>query len=263
LSSVEDTVDYAGRLRLDGRTFVVLGAGQGIGRQTAHALAQSGATVCCVDRDPTLAGAVADEVGGLAITADVTDRADVERVFSVAAAGTGPIRGVVDIVGLNVPGPLAALDDADWRRQFRVVVDHAFLAVQIGGRVISQAGGGSMVFVGSIAGTVTTGARHPAYGSAKAALHHLVAYAGKELAEARVRVNAVSPGVVLTPRSASNWSADQVQALAGLIPWGRPGDPSEIASAVLFLASDLSGYMTSQVMTVDGGLSGTLRLDLL
>jgi NAD(P)-dependent dehydrogenase (short-subunit alcohol dehydrogenase family) len=242
--------------------FVVLGAGQGIGRQTALALSQAGATVGCVDRDDALAEAVAEEVGGLAIVADITDRADVERAFS-AAAQAGPVRGLVDIVGVNVSGPLAAVDDAAWHRQFSLVVDHAFLAVQVGGRVISEAGGGSMVFVGSIAGSVTTGARHPAYGAAKAALHHLVAYAGKELATSNVRVNAVSPGVVLTPRSSANWSDTQLDGLRRVIPLGRPGDPPDIAAAILFLASDLSAYVTSQVLTVDGGLAGTLRLDLL
>jgi NAD(P)-dependent dehydrogenase (short-subunit alcohol dehydrogenase family) len=262
LTPSETTVDYTAGLRLDGRVFVVLGAGQGIGRQSALALAQSGATVGCVDRDADLAQAVADEVGGFAVVADVTDRKDVERVFSISSQA-GPVGGLVDIVGMNVSGQLASLDDDHWRRQFSVVVDHAFLAVQVGGRVMAQAGGGSMVFVGSIAGSVTTGSRHPAYGAAKAALHHLVAYAGKDLAGSRVRVNAVSPGVVLTPRSSANWSDAQVGALRRLIPLGRPGEPADIAGAILFLASDLSAYITSQVLTVDGGLAGTLRLDLL
>jgi NAD(P)-dependent dehydrogenase (short-subunit alcohol dehydrogenase family) len=255
-------VDYTAGLRLDGRVFVVLGAGQGIGRESAIALARNGATVACVDRDARLAGRVAEEVGGLAVAADATDREDVERVFSVSMQA-GPVRGLVDIVGMNVSGQLASLDDAAWRQQFSVVVDHAFLSVQIGGRAMAGAGGGSMVFVGSIAGSVTTGARHPAYGAAKAALHHLVAYAGKELAESGVRVNAVSPGVVLTPRSSANWSPDQVGELHRLIPLGRPGTPADIAGPILFLASDLSGYITSQVLTVDGGLAGTLRLDRL
>ena len=255
-------MDYTAGLRLDGRVFVVLGAGQGIGRQSALALAQSGAIVGCVDRDAALARAVANDVGGFAVVADVTDRDDVERVFSVSAQA-GPVRGLVDIVGMNVSGQLASLDDDAWRRQFSVVVDHAFLSVQVGGRVMARAGGGSMVFVGSIAGSVTTGARHPAYGAAKAALHHLIAYAGKDLAGSGVRVNAVSPGVVLTPRSSANWSDDQVGALARLIPLGRPGEPADIAGPILFLASDLSAYVTSQVLTVDGGLAGTLRLDLL
>jgi NAD(P)-dependent dehydrogenase (short-subunit alcohol dehydrogenase family) len=262
LTSSETTVDYSAGHRLDGRVFVVLGAGQGIGRQSALALAQNGATVTCVDRDADLAERVAEEVGGLAVVADVTDREHMEHVFSVSREA-GPVRGLVDIVGMNVSGELASLDDDAWHRQFSMVVDHAFLSIQIGGRAMARAGGGSMVFVGSIAGSVTTGARHPAYGAAKAALHHLVAYAGKELAESRIRVNAVSPGVVLTPRSSANWSGDQVVALHRLIPLGRPGDPADIAGPILFLASDLSAYVTSQVLTVDGGLAGTLRLDLL
>jgi NAD(P)-dependent dehydrogenase (short-subunit alcohol dehydrogenase family) len=263
LTASETRISYGDRLRLDGQVFVVLGAGQGIGRQTAVALAQLGATVSCVDLDGGLAEQAAADVDGLAFSADITDRSDLEHVLAETRRQAGPVRGLVDIVGFNLPGPIMSLDDATWRRQFTAVVDHAFLAVQVGGAAIADAGGGSMVFVGSIAGAVTTGARHPAYGSAKAALHQLVAYAGKELAASRVRVNAVAPGVVLTPRSSSNWSRQQVDALGQLIPWGRAGDPSDVAGAILFLASDLARYVTSQVLTVDGGLAGTLRLDLL
>jgi NAD(P)-dependent dehydrogenase (short-subunit alcohol dehydrogenase family) len=257
-----DAPVYADRLRLDGRVFVVFGAGQGIGRATSHALAQSGATVACVDLDPKLADAVAGEVDGVALSGDVTDRADVERLFAEAGEA-GRLGGAVDIVGMNVSGPIFEADDVAWRSQLAIVLDHAFLAAQIGGRAIAAAGGGSMVFVGSIAGTVTTGPKHSIYGVAKAGLHQLVAYAGKELASQGVRVNAVSPGVTLTPRSIAKFSDEQLRKLGQLIPAGRPAQVPEIAAAILFLASDLSSYVTGQTLAVDGGLSGTLRLDLI
>jgi NAD(P)-dependent dehydrogenase (short-subunit alcohol dehydrogenase family) len=225
---------YSDRLRLVDRAFVVLGAGRGIGRQVAHALTQQGAKVACVDLDPERGKTVAEEVGGVALFGDVTKRDEMERLFAEARERLGPVRGLVDIVGFGHRGPLSSVDDRTWRWQFEVVVDHAFLAVQVGGTEIANAGGGAMVFVGSIAGMVTTGDNHPAYGSAKAALHHLVAYAAKELAPVSVRVNAVAPGVTLTARSRTHWSDKQVQGLNDLIPGGAPGDPSEIAGPILF-----------------------------
>jgi len=177
---------------------VVLGGGNGIGRQTCHALAQAGAKVVCVDRDETRASAVAREVDGVAHAADVTKRGEVERVFA-AARQHGAVRGVVDIVGMPHLGPLANLDDRLWASQFDLVLTHAFLAVQIGGKAIADAGGGTMVFVASMSG-LTQIPGQVAYGTAKAALIQLVAGMGLEFGPARVRVNAVAPGFVRTPR---------------------------------------------------------------
>lgn len=242
--------DYRALGRLEERRFVVLGGGNGIGRQVCHALAQAGAGVVCVDRAPELAEAVASEVGGEPLVADVTRRDELERVLAV-----GSISGLVDIVGMPVLGPLANLDDAAWQRQFDLVLRHAFLAMQVGGRAIASAGGGTMVFVGSIAGLAHI-AGQSAYGAAKAALHQLVASMGRELAPAGVRVNAVAPGFTQTPRLLTMLSSEQWTQVSSIIPRGAPGSPSEIAAVILFLASDLSSYITGQVIAVDGGTSG-------
>lgn len=252
----EDVPNYIDSLRLDGRAFVVLGAGAGIGRQTTAALAQAGASVACVDREPDLARAVAQEVGGVALTADIAERAQVERVFAEARRELGPITGLVDVVGQPHLGPLAELDDDGWRSQMALVVDHAFLAMQIGGREIANAGGGSMVFVGSIAGVARVPSQS-AYGAAKAALHHLVSCTAGELASAGVRVNAVAPGYVRTPRLNARLSEDEWERIGASIPRGTPGVPSEIAGPILFLSSDLASYVTGQVLRADGGLSDT------
>ena len=165
--------DFGRLSRLDGRVFVVLGGGNGIGRQTCHALAQSGARIFCVDRDEAFANAVASETGGRAIVADVTRRGDVERLFSIAEREAGAVHGFVDIVGMPHLGPFAELDDAKWSSQFDLVLTHAFLATQIGGQAIARAGGGSIVFVASMSG-MTRIPGQVAYGSAKAALIQLV-----------------------------------------------------------------------------------------
>jgi NAD(P)-dependent dehydrogenase (short-subunit alcohol dehydrogenase family) len=245
-----DVPDYEALARLDGRRIVVLGGGNGIGRQVCHALAQAGARVVCVDKSPAHASAVAAEVDGEDVVADVTKREDVERVLA-----RGSVSGLIDIVGMPVLGPLAELDDDAWQRQFDLVLRHAFLSLQIGGRAIADAGGGAMVFVGSISGLAHVPGQ-AAYGAAKAALHQLVASMGRELAPVGVRVNAVAPGFTQTPRLLEALSNEQWTQVSTLIPRGVPGSPAEIAAAILFLACDLSSYVTGQVLAVDGGMAG-------
>src|SRR5262245_739767 len=242
--------DYAKGWRLDGRVFVVLGGGSGIGRQTCHALAQAGAHDVCVDREAELAKAVAAEVGGTAQAGDVTQRAKVEQIFAAVKAEAGPVRGVVDIVGMPHLGPLVNLDDRRWASQFELVLMHAFLAVQIGGRAIAEAGGGAMVFVASMSG-LTQIPGQVAYGAAKAALIQLVAGASLELGPARVRVNAVAPGFVRTPRLNTMLSDEQWTQIEKIIPLGAAARPSEIAAPILFLCSDMSSHVTGQTILID------------
>ena len=106
--------DYPGLLRLDGRRFVVLGAGQGIGRQASHALASVGARLACVDQDADLAGDIAGEIDGAALSGNAFDRADMERMFDEAGRALGGIDGVVDIIGMSRYGDLVDMSDDDW-----------------------------------------------------------------------------------------------------------------------------------------------------
>jgi NAD(P)-dependent dehydrogenase (short-subunit alcohol dehydrogenase family) len=252
--------DYPGLLRLEGRALVVLGAGQGIGRQAAHALAAAGARVACVDIDEGRARDVASEVDGIAVVGDMADRVDVERVFAEAEAGLAGahggrldgLDGLVDVIGMAQYAPLVDLTDEQWSWHFDIVLRHAYLAAQIGGRVLS-ARGGTMVFVASVSG-ITSAPRHAAYGAAKAGLMSLVRTAAVELGPAGVRVNAVAPGVVWTPR-VSAFLGDEGRARnEANTPLRRIAQPADIAAAILFLTSELSAFVTGQTLVVDGGV---------
>ena len=249
----QDVPDYLSLLRLDGRGFVVLGAGQGIGEQTVHALAQAGARVLCVDRDETLARKIAEAVDGIPCTADATSREDMQRVFDTARQHFGRVHGVVDIIGVAGLKPLAAIDAASWDQQFDIVVRHAYLAIQIGGEMMKADGGGTIAFVGSLAGDRAV-PNEVAYAASKAALHHLVRCAGAEYAPHNVRINAVSPGFVRTPRLNQRLDEATWTRVGNAIPLGRAATPAEIAGHLLFLASDLSAHMAGEIIAVDGGL---------
>jgi NAD(P)-dependent dehydrogenase (short-subunit alcohol dehydrogenase family) len=248
-----DVPDYPSRLRLDGRGFVIIGAGQGIGRQATHALTSVGARAFCVDKDADLAADIAKEVGGEAWSGDATRRADAERLFADAESALGRIDGVVDIVGMARYAGLVDLDDESWDWHFDIVLRHAWLAMQLGAKRMAPTGGGSMVFVASVSG-ITAAPLHAAYGAAKAGLMALVKSAAVELGPSRIRVNAVAPGVVWTPRVSAYLGDDGRARNSENAPLRRVALPEDIASALLFLASDLAGYVTGQTLVVDGGV---------
>jgi NAD(P)-dependent dehydrogenase (short-subunit alcohol dehydrogenase family) len=145
------------------------------------------------------------------------------------------------------------LDDAEWDWHFDIVLRHAYLAMQLGGRVMARGGGGVMVFVASVSG-MSSAPRHAAYGAAKAGLMALVKSGAVELGPSGVRVNAVAPGVVWTPRVSAFLGEAGRQRNAENAPLRRVAQPADIASALLFLASDLAGYVSGQTLVVDGGV---------
>lgn len=244
---------YPDLLRLDGRGCVVVGAGQGIGRQTAHALASVGGRVLCVDVDPARADEIAAEVKGVACVADATTRAGAEQIIAEAKRAFGRLDALVDIVGMARYAKLVDATDEDWDWTFQMVLRHAFLLLQLAGREMAASGGGSIVLVSSISGQ-TSAPFHGAYGAAKAGLLSLVRTAAVEMGPSNVRVNSVSPGTTLTPRI-KQWRADQgtADSITEGSPLGRVNETSDIASAALFLTSDLARMVNGHTIVVDGG----------
>jgi len=245
--------DYPGLLRLDGRGFVVLGAGQGIGRQASHALALVGARLFLVDKVPELADDIAAEVGGKGWVGDATTREGATALFAAAAHELGRIEGLIDIIGMAQYAALLDVDDDNWNWHHDIVLRHAFYAVQLGGRAMKAGGGGVMVFVASVSG-ITSAPLHAPYGAAKAALMSLVRSAAVELGPSGIRVNAVAPGVVWTPRVSAYLGEEGRARNSENTPLRRVALPADIAAALLFLASDMSAYVTGQTLVVDGGV---------
>jgi NAD(P)-dependent dehydrogenase (short-subunit alcohol dehydrogenase family) len=239
--------DYPGLLRLDGRNFIVLGAGYGMGRQTAYALSQAGARVFCVDIEGERAKRVADEVGGIAWAADATDGEEAQALVAEARSAMGRIHGVVDVIGIARWGRIIGTSDEDWDWSHRMVARHGFNILRAAAPPMADDGGGCFTFVASISG-ISSAPNHGAYGAAKAALLSLVRTAAVELKEAKIRVNAVSPGSVATARIALRNNT----TLDGLTARGYAA-MSEIASALLFLSSDLASHVTGATLMVDGG----------
>ncbi len=148
---------------------------------------------------------------------------------------------------------LLDLTDDDWDWHFDIVLRHAYYAMQLGGRALAKGGGGVMVFVASVSG-ITSAPRHSAYGAAKAGLMSLVRSGAVELGPVGMRVNAVAPGVVWTPRVSGFLGEEGHARNVQNTPLRRVAQPNDIASAILFLASDLSGYVSGQTLVVDGGV---------
>ena len=248
-------------LGLAGRRALVAGAGQGIGRATALALAAAGARVACLDSDASRAAAVAADVDGVALVGDARRRDEVERVVADTVVQLGGLDVCVDIIGEARWGRMLDVTDDDWDASFDLVLRHVFYLGQAAGRIMVEQGGGSFVAIASVSG-LRSAPGHGPYGAAKAGLMALVRTLAVELAGSGVRVNAVAPGAVLTPRVLERTTAERLAESARAIPLGRQAEPEEIAGAVLFLVSDLASYVTGHTLVVDGGATAQFPLSL-
>jgi NAD(P)-dependent dehydrogenase (short-subunit alcohol dehydrogenase family) len=246
-------------LGLSGRRAVVSGAGYrperaGHGRLSAMKLADAGATVACIDIDEGRAKGIVAEIrdaGGEAfpVTADMTDRAQVQRALDEAIDGLGGIDVCVDIIGGARWDTVSDFTDEDWHWTLQNNLTQVFYLFQeVGRRMIRQGTGGSMVAIASVDGTAAA-AYHVAYGAAKAGVISLARTFADELGRHGIRVNAVAPGNVGTGNE------DQPEGEYGTNPTNPLAAPRarDIANAALFLSSGLAARITGQTLIVDGG----------
>lgn len=247
--------DYLGLLDLTGREYLVIGAGQGIGRQVCHALAQAGAArVLCADVVRERAEQVAREIKvGIPVTADVATAAGITDLAAASEAELTRLDGFVDIVGQASWATIPEITDEIWERDFAMCLGHARRLPQHLMDMLASGGGASLVFISSVSGMYGAPG-HAAYGAAKAALLSWVESLAVELGPSGIRSNSVAPGTILTPRMNDFWSPRKKQATAANAPLGRLGATPDIAGAVLYLISDLSSFVTGKTIVVDGGV---------
>lgn len=244
------STDYSRLFRLDGRRAVVIGAGSGIGRESALALAAHGAEVVCADRDLGNAEATAALGTGLsAFEVDVTDAAAV----TAAAAALGDVDVLVFTAATNVRKPLLEYSTDEFDRVVNLNLRAAFELVRAFGPGMVKRGRGSIIGFSSIR-AVTVEPGQGVYAATKAGLVQLLRTAAAELGPAGVRVNAIAPGIVQTPLTAQiQADEDWANAYASKSALGRWSRPDELAGAVVYLASDASSFVTGSQIFVDGG----------
>jgi 3-oxoacyl-[acyl-carrier protein] reductase len=239
-------------VRLDGRVAVVTGGGAGIGRGIASGLAAFGARVAIWERDVATCAAAAKEVGGLSCPTDVREEAQVDAALARTTEELGPPTILVNNAGGVFHSPLLETRPKGWDALIRANLGHVLLCTQRVARAMVAAGlGGSIVTITSIEGT-RAAPGYAAYAAAKAGVINLTRTAAVELAPHGIRVNALAPDLTLTEglRAVAQGPVDD---LAAMVPMGRPGHVDEMAGAAVFLASELSSYVTGQTLHVDGG----------
>ena len=245
--------------RLDGRTAFITGAGSGIGRAIALAVAGSGADVACFD----LAGpglddttAAVEELGrrSLAVAGDVTDAAGLADAVRQTEAELGQLTLAVNSAGIADAAPAEDMARAQWQRVIDVDYTGVFLSCQAEAGVMLGHGRGSIVNIASMSGVIVNrGLRQAHYNSAKAAVIHLSKSLAMEWSDRGVRVNSISPGYTATPMNTRAEVADQVRQFEADTPLGRMATVEEIAGPAVFLLSDAATFCTGVDLLVDGG----------
>lgn len=252
-------------LNLTNQTAIVTGGAKGIGYGIASRLAEAGANVVVADMDETTAQTVAQELSGkgwkaAAIKVDVSSEEDVQNMMKFATDTYGSLNILVNNAGIYPPAPLAQMTKDQFEKVMDVNLRSVFLTTKHASEIMKPAGGGRIINITSI------DALHPSmiglahYDASKHGLWGFTKNTALELAEHKIWVNAIAPGGIATPGVAGmNQGASGEQAKATVdafmakIPMHRMGEPDEIGTVALFLASDMSSYMTGSQIVVDGG----------
>ena len=238
---------------LTDRVAVVTGGGAGIGRGVARGLAAFGARVAIWERDADTCAAAADEVGGLGLTTDVRDATQIDAALAATAAEFGPITILVNNAGGVFSAPILETSENGFDALYRANLKHVLLCTQRVPRTMIEAGtGGSIINITSIEGVRATPG-YAAYAAAKAGVINFTKTAALEFASHHIRVNALAPDITLTEGMMEVAPDGAEERFGHTVPMGRAGHVDEMAGAAVFLASDLSAYVTGQTIHVDGG----------
>ena len=239
---------------LEGKVAAVTGASSGSGRAIATRFAAEGAAVCLLAREPSRLAELEQELGGdtIAISCDVGDPASVRAAFGQIAERFGKLDILVNNAAVYRPCPVEHISDDDIQRQLATNLAGPILTSRSAIPLLRAAGGGSIVNMASASGLRPTRGESP-YAAAKAGVINFTKTAALELAPHRIRVNALAPDITVTEGMAAV-APPGAEARFGLtVPLGRPGHVDEMGGAAVFLAGDLSSYVTGETIHVDGG----------
>lgn len=246
---------------LKGKRVLITGGGQGMGEATARLLASLGADLAILDVELDRAERVCAEVrqkgvSAYALSADVTDEAQVVAAVAKVEKEFGPLDGLVMIVGMAGWAPLVEMSAETWDRDHSRNLRHVFLTSREVAKGMLARGSGRIVCIASIDG-IRSAAHHGAYGAAKAGVVHLVKTMAAEWSPHGIRVNCVAPGGIVTPRIPLASPEEERERIAPYVPMARRGTVEDIGKAVTFFLSDMSDYVTGQTLAVDGGFLAT------
>ena len=237
---------------LDGHRAIVTGGGAGIGAATCRHLAARGASVAVLDRDGGHATAIAEEVGGTAITVDVGDPTATTAAVQAAAEAMGGLTDVIANAGFGLNKPLHTYTDAEWGLVVGVNLGGTFHTMRAAIPILLAAGGGNIVTISTLNAQRPLQGEAP-YSAAKAGVVNLTQTAALEYAPT-IRANCVSPGMIATALTQIITDDADFTAVAEQgTPLGRIGSPDDVAGVIGFLCSDAAAYMTGQNLVVDGG----------
>lgn len=248
-------------LALEGKDTIVTGGAGGLGNAAGCALARDGANVTLVGRTEASLVEAAERVqavaaGGARVqicSADAMDAKDLERALDVACGDDGGLDIFVATVGGATMKPLTAFAAEEFMADVRINIEPAFLAIKHGGRRMTTRGGGAIVCVSSTASKLAW-PMLTSYAAGKGGLEALVRSAAVELGDARIRINAVRPGLTRTNATGSLFeNADMLGRYIEQKPLGRAGEPDDIAQAIRYLAGPESSWVTGQSFAIDGG----------
>ena len=240
---------------LDGRVALVTGGSSGIGLGMARALTQAGAAVVLVARDPARGQAAASEIGAHAVSADLSDRAALQRAADAVVALAGEPDILVNAAAINPRPPLDELSTETWDETIEVNLTAPFLLGQRFGPAMAARGWGRIINLASQQAIRAFG-NSGAYGASKGGIVSLTRSQAEAWSPRGVCCNAVAPGFVRTPMTEPVFErAGAADALAARTLIGRNGTPEDFAGVAVFLASDASAYVTGQLICVDGGFS--------
>jgi NAD(P)-dependent dehydrogenase (short-subunit alcohol dehydrogenase family) len=247
-------------MRLQGRVAVVTGGGSGIGLASVRRLAGEGAHVVVADIDPDSGKVAADEVDGLFVRTDVTDAQQVEALFQAAVDTYGSLDIAFNNAGISPPDDDSILDTGieAWQKVQTVNLTSVYLCCKAAIPHMLAGGRGSIINTASFVAVMGAATSQISYTASKGGVLAMSRELGVQFARQGIRVNALCPGPVNTPLLRELFASDPERAQRRLVhvPMGRFAEPSEIAAAVAFLASDDSSFMTASSFLVDGGISG-------